>query len=59
MPLVSVLSNADSSTDLALHAGVPIGNADGLYLQNSLAGLERLDAQRPDITPIQAEHPDL
>jgi hypothetical protein len=58
MLLASVLSNADSSTDIALHAGVPIGNADGLYLQTSLAGLDRLDAQRPDITPNQAEHPD-
>jgi hypothetical protein len=58
MPLASVLSNAYPSTSLALHVRVPIGNADGLYLQTSLAGLARLDAQRPDITAIQAEHRD-
>jgi hypothetical protein len=58
MPLASVLSNADTSTSLALHVGIPIGNADGLDLQTSLAGIERLDAQRPDIAAIQAQHRD-
>jgi len=58
MPLASVLSNADPSKSLALHVGIPIGNADGLDLQAFLAGVERLDTQRLDIAAIQVQHRD-
>jgi hypothetical protein len=58
MPLASVLSNADSSTSLALPVGILIRNTDGFGLQTSLVGVERLDAQRPDIAAILVLHRD-